>query len=302
MKATPATSHRDAEIHDIFVRGVVPVVMLARGCEALHASAVAIDERGIPALCATSGTGKSTLSLAMTTVGVRHFADDTLVYRLVDGRPPRDRSSISPCEWTPRGSRPFWCRAAAATGDGGLEPFAVLESCLSVVARSRTRPFCAQFTAVPCHRRHEVLLTHSHPFEMGTDARQRAFHERLLAVGRGTPMSGIAVSLQRSTLCHRWRRSSASTPQQHERWNCGYRGPAVGVGSAVAAAEICRSARDPGSAGTHTAGCAGTLAGVRAPIHLPLCIWSFPRRAPGNCLSEALVPTGCCVQPTPRRR
>ena len=117
----------------------------------------------IVAFCALSGTGKSTLSLAMTTVGVRHFADDTLVYRLVDGRPWRDQSAVSRRVWTPRGSRPFWCRAAAATGDGGLEPFAVPESCLSVVARSRTRPFCAQFTAVPCHRRFEVLLTHSHP-------------------------------------------------------------------------------------------------------------------------------------------
>ena len=42
--AAPVTHNRDVEIRDVFVRGVLPVVLLARGCEALHASAVAIGD------------------------------------------------------------------------------------------------------------------------------------------------------------------------------------------------------------------------------------------------------------------
>ena len=185
VKATPATSHRDAEIHDIFARGVVPVVMLARGCEALHASAVAIDERGITALCATSGTGKSTLSLAMTTVGVRHFADDTLVYRLVDGRPVA-LSLPFPVRVDPAGLAAACAgrQQPPATAASNHSPY--LNRVYQLSRDPALDPFAPQFTAVPYHRRFEVLLAHSHPFEMGTDARHRAFHERLFAVARHT--------------------------------------------------------------------------------------------------------------------
>ena len=88
VTAAPVSHHKDVEIRDIFVRGVVPVVMLARGCEALHASAIAIGAAGLVALCAQSGTGKSSLALAMTAhTGARQVADDTLVYRVVDDQP-----------------------------------------------------------------------------------------------------------------------------------------------------------------------------------------------------------------------
>ena len=185
VAATPSTDHRDVEIRDIFVRGVLPVVMLARGCEALHASAVAIDDESVVALCAISGTGKSSLALAMTANGARHFADDTVVYRVENDRPVAL-------------SLPFPVRvdsaALEAVGGGrrGAPPTAV-SSHLSPLKRvyqlsrdpSRD-PFAPQFTAVPCHRRFETLLKHSHPFEMGSDARQRAFHEHLLTIAQHT--------------------------------------------------------------------------------------------------------------------
>ncbi len=49
---------------DIFIRGVVPVVILARGLEGLHAGAI-LEPGGVIGLCATSGTGKSTIALAV---------------------------------------------------------------------------------------------------------------------------------------------------------------------------------------------------------------------------------------------
>jgi hypothetical protein len=185
VEATPTTDHRDIEVRDIFVRGVVPVVMLARGCEALHASAVAFDDEGVVALCAVSGTGKSSLALAMTVSGARHFADDTVVYQVVNDRP----FALS---------LPFPVRvdssALEAVGPGRrVAPPAAASSRLSPLkrvyqlSRDQSRdPFAPQFTAVPCHRRFETLLKHSHPFEMGSDARQRAFHEHLLAIAQHT--------------------------------------------------------------------------------------------------------------------
>ena len=87
MSATPSGDRPDGEIRDTFIRGVVPVVMLARDCEALHASAVALGQDRVVALCAASGTGKSTLALAMAGLGASHFADDTVVYQIIDDHP-----------------------------------------------------------------------------------------------------------------------------------------------------------------------------------------------------------------------
>lgn len=185
MAAIPAAQHRDVEIRDIFMRGVLPVVMLARGCEALHASAVEIAGGAVVALCAISGTGKSTLALGMTSIGARHFADDTVVYRVVNDRPVALRLPFpvrvdsAALEATHRGRR-----QPSATADSGQLP--QVKRVYQLSRDPSLDPFTPQFTAVPFHRRFEVLLTHSHPFDMGSDARQRAFHEHLLAISQHT--------------------------------------------------------------------------------------------------------------------
>jgi hypothetical protein len=184
VSAAPVTHNRDVEIRDIFVRGVLPVVLLARGCEALHASAVAIDDESVIALCAISGTGKSSLALAMTASGARHFADDTVVYRVVNDRavalglPFPVRVDAAALEAAGRGHR-----QAPAAASSHLSP---LKRVYQLSRDPSGDPFAPQFTAVPCHRRFETLLKHSHPFEMGSDARQRAFHEHLLTIAKHT--------------------------------------------------------------------------------------------------------------------
>ncbi|HEX4463845.1 MAG TPA: hypothetical protein VH042_04305 [Solirubrobacterales bacterium] len=57
---------------------VLPNVGIAHGYEALHASAVLTD-RGVVAIAAASGTGKSTLALELVKRGWPLFADDTVV-------------------------------------------------------------------------------------------------------------------------------------------------------------------------------------------------------------------------------
>lgn len=61
----------------VLLTRVLPNVGIAHGYEALHASGVLTD-RGVVAIAAASGTGKSTLALELAKRGWPLFADDTL--------------------------------------------------------------------------------------------------------------------------------------------------------------------------------------------------------------------------------
>lgn len=178
--AVPAPQASDADLHDIYVRGVLPVVLLARGCEALHASAIEADG-GVAAFCATSGTGKSTLALAASAAGARQFADDVLVYRWVGDQPVAI-------------SLPFPVRVDPAIHQAGearspavrVEPrrHAPLRRVYQLRRDAGLDPGEPRFTPVPPERRFELLLAHAHPFEMGPAARHRQFLEGLMRLAR----------------------------------------------------------------------------------------------------------------------
>ncbi len=195
--ATPATNNQDDAIGDVFPRGVLPVVLLARGFDALHGSAVMLDDGGVIVLCATSGTGKSTLALAMTAAGARHFADDTVVYRLADGQPLGLRLP-SPIRVDAAGRR---ASAVTSMPTSAMVPPGTVAPIRRVYALSRDtslEPGAPSLSPVPIARRFETLLTHAHPFEMGPAARQRAFIEHLLALAGQTDVweCRFAPSLQ----------------------------------------------------------------------------------------------------------
>ena len=168
------------EIQDIFTRGVVPVVMLARGFEALHASAVQ-DDAGVIALCGTSGTGKSTIALALASGGLHHFADDTLVYRVADGSPLASRLPF-----------PVRVELPARGASRRSVSLARLEGFVSAPVRAiyhlrrdpSLDPRLPRFAEVPAARRFEVLLAHAHPCEMGGTGRRAAFLTNLLLLAR----------------------------------------------------------------------------------------------------------------------
>jgi hypothetical protein len=178
---TVAASH-PLEIQDIFARGVVPVVLLARGFEGLHASAVQ-DDAGVIGLCGTSGTGKSTIAFALASEGLRHFADDALVYRVSDGVPLASRI-------------PFPVRIDASAREASRRPkvlsFARLDGIVGGPVRSiyllrrdsSLDPRLPRFSVVPAARRFEALLAHAHPFEMGGAERRATFLTNLLLLAR----------------------------------------------------------------------------------------------------------------------
>src|SRR5207244_4432658 len=55
-----------------------PIILQAIGWEALHASAVLIDQ-GVVGFCGVSESGKSTLAHALSRLGCPHLADDSLL-------------------------------------------------------------------------------------------------------------------------------------------------------------------------------------------------------------------------------
>lgn len=77
VRAIPQLPLQDDLLYDIYFRSVLPLVFQSRGTEVLHASAVHTS-RGIVALCAVSGTGKSTIAVGLSQRGYQVWADDAV--------------------------------------------------------------------------------------------------------------------------------------------------------------------------------------------------------------------------------
>ena len=169
----------DVEVQDVFTRGVVPVVLLARGFEGLHASAVR-DSLGVIGLCGTSGTGKSTLAVALASTGLQHYADDTLVYQLAGASPVALRLPF-PVRLDDRARKATRARVL---------PFSRLERVTSAPLRRvyhlrrdpSLDPRVPRFAAIPGAKGFEVLLAHAHPFDLAGEERRGAFMRNLLAL------------------------------------------------------------------------------------------------------------------------
>jgi hypothetical protein len=174
VRAVPVSDGLDEALSDSFARGVAPVVMLARGHEALHASAVS-SARGVVAFCAASGTGKSTIALAVAAAGLTLWADDTVVYRVSAGEPLAIRL---PCPVRVDD------RARRAIGGASIESDTAAQRPLARVyhlARDTSvDPRRPAFAAVPALERFNRLLSHAHPFDLADEARRRCFLESLL--------------------------------------------------------------------------------------------------------------------------
>lgn len=83
LQVTPHPNTSDETIRDALYRTVIPLVLQSSGVEVLHASAV-LGSRGVIALCAVSGTGKSTIAYGLSRRGFPLVADDAVVFRSLD--------------------------------------------------------------------------------------------------------------------------------------------------------------------------------------------------------------------------
>jgi hypothetical protein len=73
-----------AEVAEAYRRFVLPFALRAMGHEVLHASAVSAPA-GVVALCAASGTGKSTLAYGLSRRGLPLWSDDLVAWSARDG-------------------------------------------------------------------------------------------------------------------------------------------------------------------------------------------------------------------------
>jgi hypothetical protein len=174
VRAEPERPSIEAELRDIFTRGVTPVVLLARGFEGLHASGV-LGPRGVVGFVGTSGTGKSTTAAAVASTAVPHFADDTIVYRLVDAVPVAVKLPF------PIRVEPIVRSTLASTLTSAAEACsAPIDRIYDLVRDASVDPSAPVFVPMHPAQRFERLLSHAHPFDMGGDERRRAFIEHLL--------------------------------------------------------------------------------------------------------------------------
>jgi hypothetical protein len=79
ITAFAPASTSTAAIRDTYFRSVLPMVLQHEGIEVLHASAVRYSQ-GVVALCARSGTGKSTMGYGLSRRGLRLWSDDALPF------------------------------------------------------------------------------------------------------------------------------------------------------------------------------------------------------------------------------
>lgn len=182
VSAEPAAGAVESELRDVFVRGVVPTVMLARGFEAIHAGAI-LEAGGVVGVCANSGTGKSTIALALAASGAGHYADDTLLYSVSGGRPVASRLPF-PVRVDASARAAVGMLPMEATNQKLLPSEAPIHRIYHLVRDDKLSPSRPLFVDVPVSARFEILLTHAHPFDMGDDDRRRAFVENLMTLAR----------------------------------------------------------------------------------------------------------------------
>jgi hypothetical protein len=179
VRAHAAPSSHPADIADSYTRGVLPVVLLAREHEALHASAV-LHGGSVTAFCAASGTGKSSLALAVAARGDDHWADDTVIL------PPRDGGldalSLPFPARVDEDARARLAGAGARVCAVAPETLAPLRRIYMLVRDAAVDPQSPIFTDVRGSNGFERLLAHAHPFDLSAGGRRRRMIHRLMQV------------------------------------------------------------------------------------------------------------------------
>ncbi len=79
VTAVPVEAASDSVVAGSFRRFALPLLLQAHGFQGVHASAVATPA-GVVALCAVSGTGKSTAAATLARLGYVQWADDVVIF------------------------------------------------------------------------------------------------------------------------------------------------------------------------------------------------------------------------------
>lgn len=169
-----------------FAREVQPIVLQARGLEAMHASAV-LAPAGALVICGRSHSGKSTLSYAFRGKGWRQLADDHVVLDFRGGvamvRPQPFTPSLRAPSAAYFGEKNAGERPAAAPRQDAVRLAAVI---LLEQARELVEPL--SIAPVAAARGFSDLLPHAHCFDPYDPAEQARLVNHYFALVHQAPV------------------------------------------------------------------------------------------------------------------
>jgi hypothetical protein len=180
-------------IRDAYRRAVMPLMLQARGTEALHASAVATPG-GVVAFCAASRTGKSTLAYALSRRGYPLWSDDAVAFEACDQGitciPLPFRLRLRPDAASFLGGdgvgRERVSNADEPRGDGNPAPLAALCTLTRGGAGA-----VVEIERLSSHQALSALLGNAYCFSLDDPGRKRRMMERYLDVARLVPVFEI---------------------------------------------------------------------------------------------------------------
>lgn len=175
-------------VEDAYRRMVMPLALQARGHEVLHASAVR-TKAGVVALCAVSGTGKSTIACALSRRGHLLWADDAVCFD-----PKEAAVEARPLPFTLR-LRPASAALfvdEAATGE--LRSPAERERLARVFVLARTDTGGPRIERLAAADAFREVLTHGYCFSMHDRARNEAMVRNYLELVDRVPTYRVTFS------------------------------------------------------------------------------------------------------------
>jgi hypothetical protein len=193
VTAFPETVLSRPVLEDTWLRSVLPHVFVARGQEALHASAVTLPHgRGVVALCGPSGTGKSTLAYGLDQHGFRQFADDSVVLH----EAPGERTRAMPLPFTRRVDAATSLALGRPTPSGwqtSSQESAPLAAICLLERATADSPTALVARRVSGSEALVGVLAHAHVFDPGDPVRMRRALETFLRTIDRVPVFAVAI-------------------------------------------------------------------------------------------------------------
>ncbi len=188
VTAVPAEAAPDSLVAGSFRRFALPLLLQAMGYQGLHASGV-VTPAGVVALCAVSGTGKSTAAAALAQLGYVQWADDVVIFAAegpgavsfsLPFRPSLDDAARALVSSLPRGPQRI------------PQPVPDQLPLVGVVALSRTEAGEATVRPLPPADAFTTLLEHGLCFSFDLAAARRRLSQSYLATVTSIPILSLA--------------------------------------------------------------------------------------------------------------
>ena len=175
-------------IQDTVYRVVYPLALQALGCEVLHASAVHTS-RGVVALAARSGTGKSTLAHVLAQSSkCTLWADDAVVFDLTGSR-----VRAAPVPFRLRLLPDAAQRFPAADAGPAVDPSAVELAAIVLLERSREAEGGLAIVRLPPLQAFQQLLPHAYAFSLREAERRTQMVGHYVRIASEVPIYQVSI-------------------------------------------------------------------------------------------------------------